>query len=149
MVSLPAPPRSSTATTLPGRVAHLLRVGLGVGLTGLLLLACSDGASAPDGDLLGTWETDAPAYRGRRLEIREQWILFWTSPYSSTSHPLEEVERAEGQHGQRVYRLAYRERDGALASLELIYRPGARPELRFAHRSEVWTRTQATGGGDV
>ena len=149
MVSTTVPLRRSTATTAPRRVARRLRIGLGVGLTGLLLLACPDTASPPDTELLGRWETDTPAYQGRLLEIREQWIIFWTSPYSSTSHPLERVERFEGQRGQRVYRLEYRERDGALIRLDLIYRPGARPELRFPHRSEVWTRAGAKGGGDV
>lgn len=149
MVSTNASQRSSTATPVPRRVARLLRVGLGLGLTGLLLLACPDSASPPDTELLGKWTTAAPAYQGRLLEVREQWIVFWTSAYSSTSHPLERVERSEDEDGQRLYRLEYRESDGALASLELIYRPGARPELRFAHRSEVWTRVGTKGGDDA
>jgi hypothetical protein len=150
MVSTNASPtRSATATAVPGRFARLLRIGLGVGLTGLLLVACSDSASPPDTDLLGRWATDAPAYQGRLLEVQEQRILFWTSPYASTSHPLERVERSPDQDGERVYRLEYREHDGALASLEIIYRPGAHPELRFAHRSEVWTRARPQGDGDV
>jgi hypothetical protein len=115
-----------------------------------VLLACEPALEPPPAELVGTWRTAAPRYRDRVFEIREDAVVFGTGRFSgSRLHLLLGVERDEPVDGWDVYRLHYREYDGAITPLEIHLWPGGSGTLRFANRAERWSRAEGKGPEDA
>jgi hypothetical protein len=118
-----------------GRRCRLL---LGLMLLGALVAACTPPDATVPTELLGKWMTDDSRYAGRTFELRSDAIVFGTGPYSTDFHALVAVEPLEPSEGWTPYRFSIRESDAAIGEIEVAYRRGATPELRFRHRSEIW-----------
>jgi len=113
-------------------------------------LACEEPLEKPSGEIVGAWRTDAPSHRDRTFEIREDALVFGTGRYAPRRlHILIGVERRPPAAHWDVYRIRYREYDGTTGEIEIHHRSGARPELRFANRPEVWTRRDKGESDDV
>jgi hypothetical protein len=112
--------------------------------------SCGIDSTSPPTEILGIWSSDAPRYQNRSLEIRDDAVLFGTGKFSAAAwQPLIGVDPNPDLDGWRACTLRLRETDGAISKLALLYRTTPRPELRFANRQEVWTRSQPKGNDDV
>jgi hypothetical protein len=125
---------------------------LALGLVLLLsLVGCATEPSDPPTEILGFWATDAPRYRGRYFEIRDDAIVFGTGEFSAAHrHSLVGVETKSRPDGWSDCQIRYREPDGAVGEVDLSYRITPRKELQFAHRNEIWTprKVQAENRND-
>ena len=88
--------------------------------------------------LIHVWRTDAPEYRDRHLEIREDLVVFGTGYGTSDVYAIVDVDaEPPGAKGRR-YTLHYRTDDGARLQLRVILSPGTPESLRIEHTDEVW-----------
>jgi hypothetical protein len=94
--------------------------------------------------LLHRWRTDAPAYRDRHLEIREDWLHFGTGGYGSDLYPIVEVDSEPFEAGSTRYTIHYRADDGARMQLRLVLTPGKPDSLRIEHLDEIWLADPAS-----
>jgi hypothetical protein len=116
-------------------MCHAHRLGL---LVLVALAACSKPPGEVPKELLGTWVTDAPTHADRTFVIRPDAVVFGTGAYSRENYSLADIEAMEPAEGWKPYRLSIRELDAEISSIEVAYRTGATPELRFRNRSEIW-----------
>lgn len=110
-----------------------------LGLVSLVALgACSEPPTEVPAELLGTWVTTAPSHANRVFVVRPDSIVFGTSAYTRENYSLAGVEPMKPNDGWKPYRLTYRELDAEISDIEIAYRDGVTPELRFSNSSEIW-----------
>ena len=111
-----------------------------------LLGGCDDGVTRVPPELIGTWTTDAPAYRNRYLEISPVRLVFGTGRGSSQRHRLAGARREPSEAGTTEvgYALIYATPGGRSAELPLLFTPES-GSIRLAYREEIWSRTPAAG----
>jgi hypothetical protein len=104
----------------------------------LLLFGCAEQTlEAIPEELLGVWRSPAPGYRDRYLELRPDWVLFATSPYTSSMHPIERVTAEEIPGGTR-YTVEYRLTQGETVSVRLVHTAGNPGSLQVGHQPGSW-----------
>jgi len=94
--------------------------------------------------LIHVWRTDAPAYRDRHLEIREDWLVFGTGGYGSELYPVVDVDSEPAEGAARRYTIHYRADDGARLELRVVLTPGKPDSLRIDHTDEIWLADPAS-----
>lgn len=88
--------------------------------------------------LLGRWETDAPRYAGRWLEVRQDELLWGMQDSILDRQRIERIELAMQQRTPEI-RLHYREEpEGYDAMLRLRLDPGPPPRVRLGNGEERW-----------
>jgi len=109
------------------------------------LAGCGARVENVPSELIGTWETDAPEYAHRYLEISPVQLVFGTGR-GSERHRLRGIrlDPALGGAGGTGYALVYEAPGGQLGELPLIHSPDT-GSIRLAYRSEVWSRTREAG----
>jgi hypothetical protein len=110
----------------------------------LAVVACSRGPSTLPPELLGTWQTSAPQYDGRYLELRPQLIIFGTGSGAPEEHALANVEVRSAGLGTTHYTIHYRAEDGAILTLELDHSAGPPDTLRLSNRDFDWHKQSPT-----
>ena len=118
-----------------------------------VLAGCGDPPQPPPEEIRGVWRSDAPRYRDRYFEVRADAVLFGKGAYMPANHfflvTTEAIDSPDA-NGKR-WRLHYREDDGEVADLEILYEARPRERLRFANQSEWWMRgtRDVVGDGDA
>lgn len=114
---------------------------------GLLLVAAGGCRPAPPGPvpdaLIGRWETNAPRYAGRWLEVRPDELLWGMHDSILDRQRIDRIERATHQRTPE-YRLHYREElEGYDAVLRMRLEPGPPPRVRLGNGEERWRLVDA------
>jgi hypothetical protein len=124
------------------RLAPLLPV-----LLVIVVGACDRRLERVPDALLGRWETEAPAYRDRALELRPDRVIFHTSDHSVAVHFVVGVSVDDRSGGGRLYTIAYEDDTGDEQPWTLrILASGDPPrQLQIENRKEVWKRVAASG----
>jgi len=132
------------ATRLRGRRATFLLITL------WLMGGCEAPPSPPPPQILGDWVSEAPRYRDRTFEIRDDAVVFGTGKWSgSRLHILIGVEEQPSVQSWNVYTIQYREYDGSIGALEIHHRSTPKQMLRFANRQEIWIRNETREQDDA
>ena len=117
-------------------------------LLSVSLFGCGGESKPLSEGILGTWRTNAPGYEDRTFELRRDGLLFGTGRFGAPSfHSIVNSERIEtdAERAAEHWHIEYRETDGAIGEVELIYRESPVSSLRFANRKEVWSRALGAG----
>jgi len=121
------------------RIAVLAIALLGIGA------ACS-GEGGPvvpfPQELAGRWETDAPAYAGRFLQLSSDELLIGTGPATVERYHLDRVHRLES--GESIlYTIEYSDDDGDEYDIGFYYDSQRGGSLRMRNqRDMVWRKAR-------
>jgi hypothetical protein len=109
----------------------------------VVVLTCGQIEETVPSELLGTWTTDHPLYRGRFMEFRPDRIYFGTGEGEPNANPVVSVRR-QSTDGQVSFTVDYVTPEGGQQQLLLRYDPGI-GELKLANRDQVPWRKRVTG----
>jgi hypothetical protein len=102
---------------------------------------CGRKMTVPE-DLIGVWETAAPAYADRFFEIKTDEILFGTGEEKSDTYPITKIkiEKDRGEQGT-LYIICYKNIEGQEYKFSFYYDPANQGTIRFKNQQEmVWTK---------
>ena len=122
---------------------HRRRPALAAACALALLVAGACGPPTLDqvpAHLVGRWQTDAPRYAERWLEVRPDSLSFGMGRVALDVHAIERIEIEPEADEGAAYRLHYTEVEGFSDVLVLHYRGTPAPSLRLGARDEKWTR---------
>jgi hypothetical protein len=109
----------------------------------IVLLACQPGKKTPvPEDLIGVWETKAPAYADRFFEIRTSEVIFGTGEEKFDTYPITKM-KIEKDHGEQgpLYIICYKNSEGQVYKFFFYYDPANQGTIRFKNQQEmVWTK---------
>ncbi|HVP79350.1 MAG TPA: hypothetical protein VMV04_15805 [Thermodesulfobacteriota bacterium] len=109
----------------------------------LALSACqSGGKTAVPGDLIGVWETTAPAYADRFFEITTDRVIFATGENTSDTYPISKMKiEKDSKERKTLYIVCYKNTAGQEYKFAFYYDPANQGTIRFKNQREmVWTR---------
>ena len=89
-------------------------------------------------ELVGVWETNAPAYADRALEFTRSTVLFRTGADALSVHRIRRVHRTD-RGGYIDYRLEYLTGE-AVETFSFKYVPPPRELIRLDHQLFVWRK---------
>ena len=70
---------------------------------GFAFCACEPESETLPSEMLQTWHSDAPRYRGRSFELRDNWVIYGIGGARSNLHPMEHVARQEERIGDTIF----------------------------------------------
>ena len=120
---------------------YLLRIAAVAAL--IFMAGCADEPQPTPSELIGIWRTAAPRHADRTLEVRADAVLFGRGKYSSpVRHSITSAipGKSNGKSDIRSWVVMYRESDGSISEVELLYQDKPLPTLKFANRDEVWMK---------
>ena len=100
--------------------------------------ACEPQSEALPSEMLQVWVSDAPRYRDRHFELRDDWVIFGNGNTGSNIHMVEHVASEPNPEGGRLYTIRYRAEDGTTTAVQVIHHPSPRATLKFVNHDEVW-----------
>ena len=116
-----------------------MRNAFGAFAVAIVALACARTAPNLPAQLLGTWQTNAPAYAGRSLFIASRSLAFSTGPSASNTYSVRSHESLRESDGSLLVVVSYRGEGGDM-SLRLRLLPTNPPSLQLGERPERWSR---------
>jgi hypothetical protein len=89
-------------------------------------------------ELVGVWETNAPAYADRALEFTRSSVIFRTGADALSVHRIQRVHRTDSG-GYIDYRVEYLNRE-EVETFSFKYVPPPRELIRLDHQLFVWRK---------
>jgi len=109
----------------------------------MVLSACQCGRKTPVPDnLIGVWETAAPAYADRFFEIKTDEIIFGTGEEKFDTYPITKIKIEKDCEEQgTLYVICYKNIEGQEYKFSFYYNPANQGTIRFKNQQEmVWTK---------
>ena len=109
----------------------------------MVLSACQRGGrvTIPE-DLIGVWETRAPAYADRFFEITTDRVIFATGENTSDAYPISKMKIEKDSREQKnIYIICYKNTAGQEYKFAFYYDPANQGTIRFKNQSDmIWTK---------
>ena len=122
------------------------RIGITTGIfyVSLIILfsffGCEKSIPVPQ-HLIGEWKTSSPEYADRYLKIAEHSLTFGIGDGEEVSHDIEKVT-AEQEHGESVYTIHYKDKEGEEWSLTLAYSTASGGTIKLKNSNVIWEKTE-------
>ena len=113
----------------------------------MVLSACQGGGRTPvPNDLIGVWETTAPAYADRIFEIKADEIIFGTGEEKFDTYPIKKIKIEKDRREQKaLYIIYYRNVERQEYKFSFYYDPANQGTIRFKNEKQmVWTKKPLT-----
>jgi hypothetical protein len=117
--------------------SHLFLCSLLLIVLFISIPAC-DRLKTPPHDLLGIWETDAPKYTNRYIEITNESIIFGLDDGDNIVNTIKYIT-LEQEGSLFVYTFHYSDPTGETWTLTIIYDPH-QAAFALQNRDDVWTK---------
>ena len=106
----------------------------------LFFLGCEKEVAFPH-HLVGVWETSAPKYKDRYLEITDQLLIFGIGNGQKISHYINKIN-IEEEKGETLYTFHYTDSEEEDWTLVLICRQDSSDVIRLINRDEIWRKVK-------
>jgi hypothetical protein len=102
---------------------------------------CGRKIAVPE-DLIGVWETTAPAYADRFFEIKTDDVIYGTGEGKFDTYPITKIKTEEDpKESGTLYVICYKNIEGQEYKFSFYYDPANQGTIRFKNQKEmVWTK---------
>jgi hypothetical protein len=107
----------------------------------LISVSACDRIKTPPPDLVGVWETDAPRYENRYIEITNESLIFGLYDSDNIVNEIKYI-KLEKEGLLSNYTIHYVDPEGEKWTLTLSHDPHNNGTLKLQNRDEVWFKSE-------